>query len=62
MCIEIVTYRIRSGIMVVFCLYTKYKRGWSEMYDDTKIVHSKVVTEATKEALKRRGVTLEACR
>ena len=29
------------------------------MHDDTKIVHSKVVTEATKEALKRRGVTLQ---
>ncbi len=22
--------------MVVFCLYTKYKRGWAEMHDDTK--------------------------
>ena len=41
--------------MVVFCLYTKYKRGWAGMHDDTKIVHSKVVTEATKAALKRRG-------
>ena len=33
------------------------------MFDETKIVHSKVVTEATKEALLRRGVTLEShCR
>ncbi|KAA0966705.1 phosphatidylglycerophosphatase A [Sporosarcina sp. ANT_H38] len=30
------------------------------MHDDSKIVHSKVVTDATKAALKRRGVTLEA--
>ena len=30
------------------------------MHDDTKVVHSKVVTEATKAALHRRGVTLEA--
>src|SRR3954464_15268923 len=29
------------------------------MFDETKIVQSKVVTEATKEALLRRGVTLQ---
>ncbi|MBE1556921.1 phosphatidylglycerophosphatase A [Sporosarcina limicola] len=30
------------------------------MFDNTKVVHSKVVAEATREALLRRGVTLEA--
>lgn len=30
------------------------------MFDEKKVVHSKVVTEATKEALNRRGVTIEA--
>ncbi|MCG7334258.1 phosphatidylglycerophosphatase A [Sporosarcina sp. ACRSM] len=30
------------------------------MFDKKKIVHSKLVTEATKEALLRRGVTLES--
>ena len=31
-----------------------------EMFNEKKIVHSKVVTEATKAALLRRGVTIEA--
>ena len=30
------------------------------MHDDKKVVHSKVVTDATKAALNRRGVTLES--
>lgn len=30
------------------------------MHDDKKVVHSKIVTDATKAALNRRGVTLES--